>query len=165
MAITDTDLAHLRAAVDLADAARRRGDDPFGARVAAADGRVLADGGNLVHTTADVTAHAEVVALRALGTLAGAPELAAATLYASGEPCAMCAAAIAWAGVGRVVFAVDARRIRALDGDAPTAPAVPGREILERSGRRSEHATEIAAEAEARLWPGARRTSVDTDGV
>ena len=120
----------------------------------AADGRVLAEGGNLVHTTADVTAHAEVVALRALGGAAG-PHLAGATLYASGEPCAMCAAAIAWAGIGRVVFAVDAARIRALDGDAPTAPNVAGREILERSGRISEHATALAAEAEARLWPDA----------
>jgi tRNA(adenine34) deaminase len=78
--------------------------------------------------------------------------LGGATLYASGEPCAMCAAAIAWAGVGRVVFAVDAARIRALDGDAPTAPGVPGREILERSGRRSEHAAAVAAEVETRLW-------------
>jgi len=152
--LTPDDLTHLRAAVDLAAAARARGDDPFGARVVAADGRVLAEGGNLVHTTVDVTAHAEVVALRALGAAAG-HSLGGATLYASGEPCAMCAAAIAWAGVGRVVFAVDAERIRALDGDAPTAPAVPGREILERSGRRWEHAAELAAEAEARLWPGA----------
>jgi tRNA(Arg) A34 adenosine deaminase TadA len=153
--ITDEDLTHLRAAVDLAAAARARGDDPFGARVVA-DGRVLADGGNLVHTTGDVTAHAEVVALRALGAASG-PALGGATLYASGEPCAMCAAAIAWAGVGRVVFAVEATRILALDGDAPTAPAVPGREILERSGRRSEHAATLAAEAEARLWPGTGR--------
>lgn len=152
--MTDEDLAHLRAAIDLAAAARARGDDPFGARVVSAEGRVLAEGGNLVRTTADVTAHAEVVALRALGATAGAPALAAATLYASGEPCAMCAAAIAWAGVGRVVFAVDAARVRALDGDAPTAPGLSGIEVLERSGRRAEHAAALAAEAEAQLWPG-----------
>jgi len=153
--VTETDLDHLRAAIALGIAARERGDDPFGARVAAADGRVLAEGGNRVHTTHDVTAHAEVVALRALGTLAGAPALAAATLYASGEPCAMCAAAAAWAGVGRVVFAVEAARVRALDGAVASAPGVSGRELLERSGVRAEHAAALAAEAEARLWPGA----------
>ena len=151
--LTDVDLTQLRAAVALALEARQRGDDPFGARVVAADGRLLAEGGNLVRTTADVTAHAEIVALRALGAAAGAPELAAATMYTSAEPCAMCAAAIAWAGVGRVVFVVDAARVKALDAPAPTWPGVPGREVLERSGRHVEHAAMLARETEAILWP------------
>jgi tRNA(adenine34) deaminase len=90
--------------VALAAEARRRGDDPFGARIVGADGHKLAEGGNLVHTTADVTAHAEIVALRALGGVAGAPELSGATMYTSAEPCAMCAAAISFARIRRIYY-------------------------------------------------------------
>ena len=149
----DDDLDHLRAAIALGVEARRRGDGPFGARVVAADGRVLAEGGNLVGSEGDATAHAEVVAVRRLGIGWTVEEMKGATLYASAEPCAMCAAAIAWQGIGRVVFAVDGRRVRELDGPAPTAPGLDGREVLERSGRRVEHATELADEAAERLWP------------
>lgn len=149
----DDDRTHLHAAIDLGVAARRRGDGPFGARVVAADGRVLADAGNLVGSEGDATAHAEIVAVRRLGIGWTVEEMAAATIYTSAEPCAMCAAAIAWQGIGRVVFAVDGRRVRELDGPAPTAPGVHGREVLERSGRRVEHAVELAPEAIERLWP------------
>jgi tRNA(Arg) A34 adenosine deaminase TadA len=97
------DTRHLLRAVELARVARVRGNAPFGA-VIAIGSHVLGEGMNRAHELADRTAHAETEALRALGP-AERERLAEATVYASGEPCPMCAAALVWAGVRRVVFA------------------------------------------------------------
>ncbi|MFD4459424.1 nucleoside deaminase [Nocardia sp. NPDC058480] len=106
--LTDIDITHLRRAIDLAGHAAALGDRPFGAVAVADDGAVLAEGVNAVNTTGDVTTHAELVAIT-LATAAGrAAHLRGATVYASGEPCPMCAAAMVWAGVGRIVFAAAA---------------------------------------------------------
>ncbi len=99
-----TDDAHLRESIDLAHEALRRGDAPFGAVVVSASGTVLARGRNEVSTADDPTAHAEAVAMLAVPAGQRAA-LAGSTVYASGEPCPMCAAAMVWAGVGRIVFA------------------------------------------------------------
>ncbi|MFE1593053.1 nucleoside deaminase [Nocardia sp. NPDC058705] len=102
--LTDIDRTHLRRAIDLAGQALALGDRPFGAVAVAVDGAVVAEGVNAVHTTGDATTHAELVAV----TRATAADLRGATVYASGEPCPMCAAAMVWAGVGRIVFAAAA---------------------------------------------------------
>ncbi|BDZ41404.1 tRNA-specific adenosine deaminase [Paraoerskovia sediminicola] len=95
---------HLERSLTLAREASASGDNPFGAVLVAADGAVLAEGRNTATSTGDVTAHAEIVALRSVP-----PErrhlVVGATVHASGEPCPMCAAALVWAGVGRIVFA------------------------------------------------------------
>ncbi|MFD3593016.1 nucleoside deaminase [Nocardia sp. NPDC058640] len=115
--LTDNDITHLRRAIDLAGHALALGDRPFGAVVVDGDGTVLAEGVNAVNTTGDVTTHAELVAIT-LATAAGhAEDLRGATVYASGEPCPMCAAAMVWAQVGRIVFAAAA---------AEFGPIVPG---------------------------------------
>ena len=152
------DVVHLRAAIDLACIARATGNAPYGARLVADDDTVLAESGNTVSTSRDVTAHAEMCVLRKLPTDVAVERLSAATLYASAEPCAMCAAAIAWSGVGRVVYAVESRRVRELDGPAPTEPGVSGVELMHRTERaiRVEGGL-LAEEAERSLWPeGAR---------
>ncbi|MFJ2668895.1 nucleoside deaminase [Nocardia fluminea] len=106
--LTDIDITHLRRAIDLAGHATSLGDRPFGAVAVGHSGAVLAEGVNAVNTTGDVTTHAELVAIT-LATAAGhAPKLRGATVYASGEPCPMCAAAMVWAGVARIVFAAAA---------------------------------------------------------
>jgi tRNA(Arg) A34 adenosine deaminase TadA len=106
--LTDSDITHLHRAIDLAGHAAALGDRPFGAVAVGHDGAVLAEGVNAVNTTGDVTTHAELVAIT-LATAAGhAAQLRGATVYASGEPCPMCAAAMVWAGVGRIVFAAAA---------------------------------------------------------
>ena len=103
MTVVD-DETFLRESVELAREAVRRGDAPFGAVVLGAGGEVLARGRNQVVTADDPTAHAETVAMLSLP--AGARSaLAGSTVYASGEPCPMCAAAMVWAGVARIVFA------------------------------------------------------------
>src|SRR5262249_3927099 len=86
----------------LAEAAR--GDFPFGA-VIVREGNVVANGRNLGKTNNDPTAHAEMMAIRNFVAKRPAAELSGTTLYASGEPCAMCMGAILWCGIGRLVFA------------------------------------------------------------
>ena len=100
------DLQLLRAAVEVARRAREAGNHPFGAILAAADGTVLAEAENTVTTARDVTGHAELNLVRIASGRYGEQELGTCTLYSSTEPCAMCAGAIYWSGIGRVVYAL-----------------------------------------------------------
>ena len=77
---------------------------PFGA-VVVKDGRIIARGANLVTSTNDPTAHAEVVAIREACRTLGSFQLAGCDLYASCEPCPMCLGAIYWARPDRLFFA------------------------------------------------------------
>ncbi len=88
-----------------AEAAGRRGEVPVGAVVVeTATGRVLAAAGNRTEEDNDPTAHAEVLAIRAAAQSRGEPRLPDCDLYVTLEPCAMCAAAIAFARIRRVYF-------------------------------------------------------------
>jgi tRNA(Arg) A34 adenosine deaminase TadA len=113
------DLALLRRAIALAAESRAAGQHPFGALLADAEGRVLMEATNGFHPEGDGTAHAErLLATRACVGLP--PEArAAATLYSSAEPCAMCSGAIYWAGIGRVVYGLSEARLKALIGPHP----------------------------------------------
>ncbi|MBJ7260216.1 MAG: nucleoside deaminase [Chthoniobacterales bacterium] len=77
---------------------------PFGC-VIVKDGAVIAEGSNHVLTENDPTWHGEMAAIRAAGKSLGTFNLAGCTLYTSGEPCPMCAGAIFWARIARVVYA------------------------------------------------------------
>ena len=88
-----------------AEAAGRRGEVPVGAVIVdAATGRVLAVAGNRTEEDADPTAHAEILAIRAAAAARGQPRLPDCDLYVTLEPCAMCAAAIAYARIRRVYY-------------------------------------------------------------
>ncbi|GAA6118426.1 nucleoside deaminase [Acidovorax sp. FG27] len=113
----DADGRYLRQAIALADTARARGNRPFGAVIVAADGTLLAEAWNANGETGDCTAHAETSAIRLASPAHGRDTLAQATLYSSGEPCVMCAGAIFWANIGRVVYGIDAERLRAFRGE------------------------------------------------
>lgn len=112
----------MRAAIQAADEARARGDMPFGA-VLARDGQVLLVERNHQVTRADSTGHAEVVLVREAARTLGPEALRGATVYASGEPCAMCAGAMFWAGISRVVYGASTPDIEAALG----GPSLPGR--------------------------------------
>jgi tRNA(adenine34) deaminase len=100
----ETDLAAVGLALDAARGAAGTDDVPIGAVVLAADGAVLATAHNAREATADPTAHAEVLALRAAGAALGSWQLAGCTLAVTLEPCTMCAGAIVLGRVERVVF-------------------------------------------------------------
>lgn len=91
--------------IELAVESGAAGNRPFGAVLVAADGAVLAEGRNEVASSGDVTAHAELVAIRRATDDGYVSRFAGAVMFASGEPCPMCAAACVWAGVTRIVFA------------------------------------------------------------
>jgi tRNA(adenine34) deaminase len=117
-ALDERDGRYLRKAIFWSHAAGRRGNRPFGAIVVSATGEVIAEAYNNTFETGDVTGHAEVSAIRALAAKRPSrEELAGATLYSSAEPCVMCAGAIFWSNIGRVVFGIDAERLRVFRGD------------------------------------------------
>lgn len=87
-----------------AEAAGSRGEIPVGAVIVEASGRILAVAGNRTEADHDPTAHAELLAIREAARLRGEPRLPDCDLYVTLEPCAMCAAAIAFARIRRVYF-------------------------------------------------------------
>ena len=101
--------AYMRLAIAAARKAQAEGNLACGA-VIVRGGRLVAAGHNQVITSGDPTAHAEVIALRAAAAALGTRDLSGATLYATLEPCPMCAAAICWARVARVVCGAPDRR-------------------------------------------------------
>jgi len=104
-----TDLDYMQLAIAEAQAAEAAGEVPVGAIIVTPSGDILARGNNAVLRTNDPTAHAEIVALRnagqALNNYRLLTEQGGCTLYATLEPCAMCAGAILHARITRLVFA------------------------------------------------------------
>lgn len=94
---------YMRIAIAEARAGAARGNFPVGS-VVVRSGEIVARGHNEVVSGSDPTAHAEIVALRRAGAFLGAPLLAGCTLYTTLEPCPMCAAALSWARIDRVVI-------------------------------------------------------------
>ncbi len=111
MTTDPNDMAHLRRCVVLATEALDAGDDPFGSVLADAVGTVLAEARNREVTAADPTAHPELELARWAAAHLPAGERAAATVYTSGEHCPMCAAAHAWVGLGRIVYAASGAQL------------------------------------------------------
>lgn len=104
MAISEQDQRHLRRCVELAAQALAAGDQPFGSVLVGADGAVLAEERNRIHSR-EPTWHPEIALARWAAEHLNERERAATTLYTSGEHCPMCSAAHAWAGLGRIVYA------------------------------------------------------------
>ncbi len=96
----------MRLALNEARHALEREEVPIGA-VVVCEGRVIGRGHNLVETLGDATAHAEMQALTAAASTIGGKYLQQCALYVTVEPCVMCAGAIAWSQVGRVVWGAD----------------------------------------------------------
>ncbi|MBL8349107.1 MAG: nucleoside deaminase [Burkholderiaceae bacterium] len=111
------DLGAMRRAIAASRQALADGNMPFGASLVAPSGALLWVAQNDQVTSGDCTGHAELVLVREVTRVLGAPALRGATVYASGEPCAMCSGAMFWAGVARIVFAASqADIIRTLGG-------------------------------------------------
>ena len=110
------DEALLRLAFDVASRSRAAGDHPFGSVLADGEGRVLMEQGNgYTSEGGDRTAHAERLLASRAARAYDLKFLARCTLYTSAEPCAMCAGAIYWAGIGRVVYGQSEKALKAAD--------------------------------------------------
>ena len=119
------DEALLRRAFEVARQSRRRGNHPFGAVLADAAGTVLMEQGNgFSEQDGDLTAHAERLLASRASRAYGASFLASCTVYSSAEPCAMCAGAIYWAGIGRVVFGQTEKSLKTATGNHPENPTL-----------------------------------------
>jgi tRNA(Arg) A34 adenosine deaminase TadA len=129
----DDDLIFLRRTLDVAKRARGHGNHPFGAILVGADGSVL------IEMDFDP------------------PELADTTVYTSAEPCAMCAGAIYWAGIGRVVFGLSERRLKTITGDHAENPTLdlPCRVVFAAGQRTVEVVGPLIEDEAAALHVGA----------
>ena len=106
----EQDEKYMHEALREAAAARDSDEVPVGA-VVVCNGRIIAKGHNMTEMLHDPTAHAEMIALTAATEAMGGKYLENCTLYVTVEPCPMCAAALCWAQIGRIVFgASDPRR-------------------------------------------------------
>lgn len=105
-----TDFDYMKQALAEARKAFDEDEVPIGA-VIVCNGRIIARAHNLTETLNDVTAHAEMQAITAAATNIGGKYLSDCTLYVTVEPCPMCAGAIAWSQLGRLVYgAADEKR-------------------------------------------------------
>lgn len=107
----ETDERYMRVALDEARRALEADEIPIGAVVVSPRGRIVGRGHNLTEALRDVSAHAEMQAMTAAASTLGGKYLTGCTLYVTVEPCLMCAGALGWAQVSRIVYgAADDKR-------------------------------------------------------
>ena len=119
----DDDTRFMRLALAEARLAAAEGEIPIGA-VVVCGGRVVGRGHNLTERLSDVTAHAEMQAITAAAQTLGGKYLTDCTLYVTVEPCLMCAGAIAWCQLRRIVYGApdEKRGYSTLTCDTPFHP-------------------------------------------
>jgi tRNA(Arg) A34 adenosine deaminase TadA len=118
------DQEFMRECYALAARARDEGHHPFAALLVDAQGRVLMQQVNAYLPDQDMTGHAERVLMSRASVRWRPQDLAECTLYSSAEPCAMCAGAAYWAGVGRVVYGLSEHRLKRITGNHPENPTL-----------------------------------------
>lgn len=133
--VTEADLVFMRRAIAQSEQALVDGERPFGAVIVGPDGVVIAENHGRSFAGKDLTAHAELTAVRSLSDRHSREYLLGATLYSSTEPCAMCAGAIYWAHIGRLVYGISEERLRDIRNfTEPTALTVKAKTVLDTGG-------------------------------
>ncbi|MBS1655330.1 MAG: nucleoside deaminase [Bacteroidetes bacterium] len=114
-----------------------KGNLPFGCLLADASGKILIEAENTVNTDTDSIAHCEINLVHNLKEKYSAAFLSDCTLYASTEPCPMCAGAIFWSGIGHIIFALGKDRFHQLAGTENPAHKfdIRASELLQYGGR------------------------------
>jgi tRNA(Arg) A34 adenosine deaminase TadA len=155
-AIKLNDEAYLRRAFDVAKRARAKGSHPFGAILVDDNGSVLIESENGYMPDRDMTAHAERLLATAASKAHDPAFLACCTVYVSAEPCAMCAGAIYWAGIGRVVFGLTERELKRFTGNHSENPTLdlPCRTVFAAGQRHVEVAGPMLVDEAAALHVG-----------
>ena len=168
MAITNTrDMELLRRTIELAEEARAGGNHPFGALLADFDGNILLEATNTCGTKKDRTGHAERNLMTEASLRYDPDFLAGCTMYASAEPCAMCAGAAYWTGLGRVVHGMSERALKDLIGNDPEnlTMDLPCREVFSAGQRPVEVVGPLLSEESARVHEGFWRSGLTPSGT
>ena len=159
--IRDHDEALLRQSFAVATRARQGGDHPFGSILAGPDGTVLMEQGNgYTSEGGDRTAHAERLLASRAARVYDLEFLSRCTLYSSAEPCAMCAGAIYWAGIGRLVYGQSEAALKLQTGAHEENPTLdlPCAAVFEAGQRPTEIVGPLleweAAQLQADFWAG-----------
>ena len=124
----------MKRAIEVSRAARAAGNTPFGAILVDADGEIVLEQPNIEITEKRCTGHAETTLADRASHQFSKEYLWGCTLYTTAEPCCMCAGAIYWANIGRVVYAMTEERLLALTGSDEQNPTfnLPCREVFAR---------------------------------
>lgn len=135
-----TDMKNLRRCVEISRKSREEGNTPFGALLADKEGNILLEQPNIEITENKCTGHAETQAAERASQLYSKEFLKDCSLYTTAEPCAMCAGAIYWAGIGRVVYGMSEKDLLAHTGADPQNPTfdLPCREVFKRGQKKIE---------------------------
>jgi tRNA(Arg) A34 adenosine deaminase TadA len=155
----ERDAHFLRRSFNVARRAITHGNHPFGALLVDQGGNVLLEAENGYMPAQDGTAHAErLLATMACTTIAPGI-LSNATLYSSAEPCAMCAGAMYWAGIGRLVYGLSEHRLRGITGNHPENPTLnlPCRDVFASGQRQTEVVGPLLEDEAATLHDGVWR--------
>jgi tRNA(Arg) A34 adenosine deaminase TadA len=130
-------IPYLKRCVELSALAREAGNTPFGSLLVGPTGEILLEHGNVEITESNCTGHAETMLMEVASKRYSKEELGNCTLYTSTEPCAMCAGAIYWGNVGRVIFAMSEAMLAGLTGDHEQNPTLmlPCREVFARGNK------------------------------
>ena len=147
------DTALLRKSFDVARRALAEGTHPFGAILVGPDGETLLEQGNAYMPDHDMTGHAERVLMTRASTRYTPEFLSRCT---SAEPCAMCAGAAYWVGLGRVVYGLSERSLKTITGNHPENPTLdlPCRVVFEAGQRKVEVVGPLLEDEAAALHDG-----------
>jgi tRNA(Arg) A34 adenosine deaminase TadA len=153
------DLAYLRRAFEVAKRAREAGDHPFGSVLVGPEEKVLREQGNGYSAEGmDRTAHAERLLASYAAKAFDLAYLQQCTLYSSAEPCAMCAGAMYWAGIGRLVYGQSESGLKRQTGAHAENPTLdlPCRVVFAAGQRLTEVVGPLledeAAQLQAHFW-------------
>jgi tRNA(Arg) A34 adenosine deaminase TadA len=131
--MNDLNLSHLRSAIDVAWKARKHGNHPFGAVLVNEHNQICLEAENTVITERDSSGHAETNLVRRASRQFTPEQLSLFTLYTSTEPCAMCAGAIHWSRIGRVVYALNEVDLYGIVGESSEHLLLSCREVFAHS--------------------------------
>ncbi len=157
--LSEQDATLLRRAIRLSERAVENGNLPFGALLADAGGNILLEAENTGVTERNTLNHAETNLMNLAVTTLDLPHIAAATLYTSCEPCAMCSGAMYWGGINRMVYGLSEHQLLEYTGDHPDNKTMMGvgAETILNSGQRQvevsgPHLVEEAARVQKGFW-------------
>jgi tRNA(Arg) A34 adenosine deaminase TadA len=153
--MNENDLKLIRAAIDVARSARNRGNHPFGAILANEEGHILLEAENTVITERDCTGHAETNLMRLASKTYEADFLAKCTIYTSTEPCPMCAGAIFWGNVRKVVYGLSEEGFYGMIGeDSEEVLYLPCRTLFQAGQKKIEVVGPILEEEAQKVHEG-----------